>query len=145
MRRHKLDKIDKKILETLQANGKITNVDLSKSVGISAPPCLRRVKALEEAGFIKSYHAKLDHSALGFGVTVFAMIKLGTQAAFDHEATAFIDWLKQSPAAAGFDTVQIAGDAERLTRIKREREGIEVDEHTWQEIVAAGKKVGVVI
>lgn len=83
MRRHKLDKIDKKILETLQANGKITNVDLSKSVGISAPPCLRRVKALEEAGFIKSYHAKLDHSALGFGVTVFAMIKLGTQAEVD--------------------------------------------------------------
>ncbi len=68
--------------------------------------------------------------------------KLGTQAAFDHEAVAFIDWLKQSPAAAGFDAVQIAGDAERLSRVKREKDGIEVDDHTWQEIVAAGKKVG---
>ena len=68
--------------------------------------------------------------------------RLGTQATFDHEATAFIDWLKQSPAAAGFDAVQIAGDAERLTRLKREKDGIEIDAHTWQEIVAAGKKVG---
>jgi len=68
--------------------------------------------------------------------------RLGTQAAFDHEAVAFIDWLKQSPAAAGFDAVQIAGDYERLTRLKREQNGIEVDEHTWKEIVAAGKKVG---
>ena len=68
--------------------------------------------------------------------------KLGTQAAFDQEATAFVDWLKQSPAAAGFDAVQIAGDYERLTRLKREQDGIEVDEHTWQEIVAAAKKVG---
>jgi len=68
--------------------------------------------------------------------------RLGTQAAFDHEASAFIDWLKQSPAAAGFDAVQIAGDAERLSRLKREKDGIEIDAHTWQEIVAAGKKVG---
>ncbi len=68
--------------------------------------------------------------------------KLGTQAAFDQEAAAFIDWIKQSPAAAGFDAVQIAGDAERSTRLKREKDGIEIDAHTWQEIVAASKKVG---
>lgn len=83
MRRHKLDKIDKKILDTLQKNGRITNVELAKQVGISAPPCLRRVKALEEAGFIKSYHAKLDHAALGYGVTVFAMVKLASHAEAD--------------------------------------------------------------
>ena len=71
--------------------------------------------------------------------------KLDTQAAFDHEAGAFIDWLKQSPAAAGFDAVQIAGDAERLSRLNRERDGIEMYEQTWQEIVAAGKKVGAVL
>ena len=68
--------------------------------------------------------------------------KLGTQAAFDQEAVAFIDWLKQSPAAVGFEAVQIAGDYERLTRLKREQDGIAVDEHTWQEIVVAAKKVG---
>jgi hydroxycarboxylate dehydrogenase B len=71
--------------------------------------------------------------------------KLGTQAAFDQEAAAFIEWVQQSPAADGFDEVQMAGDYERLTRLEREKDGIEVDEHTWQEIVAAGKKVGVVI
>jgi uncharacterized oxidoreductase len=69
--------------------------------------------------------------------------KLGTQAAFDKEAAAFIDWVKQSPAASGFDAVQMSGDAERLARIEREAGGIEVDEQTWQEIVAAGGKVGV--
>ena len=71
--------------------------------------------------------------------------KLGTLDAFNHESAAFINWLKCSPAAAGFDAVQIAGDAERLTRVKRERDGIEVDDHTWREIVAAGKKVGAVL
>lgn len=80
MRRSKLDKIDKKILRDLQEDGRITNVDLAKRVGISAPPCLRRVRALEENGYIKSYHAKVDHSALGYSVTVFALVKLNSQA-----------------------------------------------------------------
>lgn len=83
MRRAKLDKIDRKILKTLQADGKITNVDLAKNVGISAPPCLRRVRALEEAGYIKSYHAKVNAAALGYSVTVFAMVKLTSQAEAD--------------------------------------------------------------
>jgi DNA-binding Lrp family transcriptional regulator len=83
MRRHKLDKIDRKILTDLQDNGRITNVELAKHAGISAPPCLRRVRKLEEAGFIKSYHAVLDPSALGFTVTVFAQVKLASQAEAD--------------------------------------------------------------
>jgi DNA-binding Lrp family transcriptional regulator len=83
MKRIKLDKIDRKILRDLQDNGRITNVELSKNAGISAPPCLRRVRALEENGFIKSYHAKLDNAALGYGLTVFAMIKLKSQAEID--------------------------------------------------------------
>jgi uncharacterized oxidoreductase len=71
--------------------------------------------------------------------------KLGTQATFDQEAAAFVDWIKQSPAAANVDAVQIAGDAERLSRLARERDGIEIDQQTWQEIVAAGQKVGVTL
>lgn len=83
MRRSRLDKIDRKILKTLQEDGRITNVDLAKTVGISAPPCLRRVRALEDAGYIKSYHAHTDPSILGFGVTIFAMVKLNSQAEGD--------------------------------------------------------------
>jgi hydroxycarboxylate dehydrogenase B len=68
--------------------------------------------------------------------------KLGTQERFDEEALSFIDWLKQSPAAPGFDHVRMAGEPEREARARREREGIAIDDQTWAEIVAAGKKVG---
>ena len=85
MRRSKLDKIDKKILETLQADGRVTNVELAKSVGISAPPCLRRVRVLEEAGYIKGYNARIDPSILGYSVTVFARVRLESQAEKDLE------------------------------------------------------------
>jgi hydroxycarboxylate dehydrogenase B len=71
--------------------------------------------------------------------------KLGTQAAFEQEARAFIDWLRQSPTGAGFDAVQIAGEPERKARAARERDGIWLDDATWREIVEAGKKVGVTI
>jgi DNA-binding Lrp family transcriptional regulator len=74
--RHQLDAIDRKILAELQADGGITNVELSRRVGISAPPCLRRVKALEEAGFIRGYRALLDSRQLGYGVACFAMVQL---------------------------------------------------------------------
>lgn len=71
--------------------------------------------------------------------------KLGTQASFEAEARAFVDWLRQSPPGAGFDQVQIAGEPERKARVARERDGIWVDDATWAEIVAAGAKVGVSI
>ncbi len=83
MKRVKLDKIDLKILKNLQENGRITNVELAKGAGISAPPCLRRVRALEENGFIKGYHAEVDSAVLGYGVTVFAHVKLVSQAETD--------------------------------------------------------------
>lgn len=83
MHRGKLDGIDRKILADLQENGRITNVELARRVGISAPPCLRRVRALEEAGYIRGYHANLNAEALGFGVTVFAMVGLSSQAESD--------------------------------------------------------------
>lgn len=83
MKRIKLDKIDRKILKNLQDDGRITNVELAKLAGISAPPCLRRVRALEEAGYILSYHARVDAQAMGYGVTIFAHVKLTSQAESD--------------------------------------------------------------
>ena len=83
MKRQKLDETDLKILTELQADGRITNVELAQRVGISAPPCLRSVRALEEAGLIRGYHADLDGRALGFEVTVFAMVGLHSQAEAD--------------------------------------------------------------
>ncbi|MGA8514182.1 MAG: malate/lactate/ureidoglycolate dehydrogenase [Burkholderiaceae bacterium] len=71
--------------------------------------------------------------------------KLGTQSAFEAEATAFVDWLKASPPQSGFDAVQIGGEPERAYRVERERDGIRIDATTWQEIVEAGRKVGVAI
>lgn len=80
---HKLDPIDRKILAELQADGRMTNVELAKRVGISAPPCLRRVRTLEEAGFIQGYHARVNARDLGFEVQVFAMVGLNSQAESD--------------------------------------------------------------
>ena len=81
--RVKLDKIDRRILHDLQDDGRITNVELARRAGISAPPCLRRVRALEEAGFVQGYHADLDPRALGYNVTVFAHVGLKSQAESD--------------------------------------------------------------
>ena len=71
--------------------------------------------------------------------------RLGTQTSFEEEALAFVDWLHAGPVAPGFDAVQIAGDPERAYRKQRQTEGIAVDAQTWQEIVAAGHKVGVTL
>jgi DNA-binding Lrp family transcriptional regulator len=84
--RHQLDSIDRKILSELQADGSITNVELSRRVGISAPPCLRRVKALEEAGLIRGYRAILDSRQLGFGVSCFAMVQLKSTSKVEIDA-----------------------------------------------------------
>ncbi|SMP18392.1 Lrp/AsnC family transcriptional regulator [Shimia sagamensis] len=83
---HRLDPIDRKILAELQADGRMTNVELAKRVGISAPPCLRRVRTLEDAGYIRGYHADVDSRALGFEVQVFAMVGLVSQAEADLSA-----------------------------------------------------------
>lgn len=83
MPHNKLDPIDRKILAELQADGRMTNVELSQRVGISAPPCLRRVRSLEEAGLIKGYHADVNVRDLGFEVQVFAMVGLHSQAESD--------------------------------------------------------------
>ena len=82
----RLDPIDRKILAELQADGRMTNVELAKRVGISAPPCLRRVRTLEEAGYIRGYHAQVDARELGFEVQVFANVGLQSQAEADLSA-----------------------------------------------------------
>ena len=79
MSRVKLDHIDRKILRDLQADGRITNVELAKRVGISAPPCLRRVRALEEGGYIRGYHAELTPGLLGLKEMFFALVGLTGQ------------------------------------------------------------------
>lgn len=82
----KLDPIDRRILAELQADGRMTNVELASRVGISAPPCLRRVRTLEEEGYIRGYHADIDARELGFEVRVFAMVRLRSQAEADLSA-----------------------------------------------------------
>lgn len=113
MKRIKLDKIDRKILKNLQEDGRITNVELARSAGISAPPCLRRVRALEEAGYIRGYHARVNASVMGYGVTVFAHVKLVSQAEGD---------LKKFEAQVnGWDVVRecymLAGETDFLLKI----------------------------
>ncbi len=80
MKRSRLDKIDLSILKNIQANGRITNVNLAKIAGISAPPCLRRVRALEESGYIEGYSAHINGEMLGYNVTAFASVNLNSQA-----------------------------------------------------------------
>jgi len=82
----KLDAIDRQILAELQENGRMTNVELARRVGISAPPCLRRVRSLEEAGYIRGYRALLDPKPLGQSVVCFAMVHLASQADADLKA-----------------------------------------------------------
>jgi DNA-binding Lrp family transcriptional regulator len=79
----RLDALDWKILEELQNDGRMTNVELAHRIGISPPPCLRRVRALEEAGYIRGYRALLNAKQLGYEVTVFAMVHLVSQAEAD--------------------------------------------------------------
>lgn len=83
MDRHKLDTIDLRILSELQEDGRITNVELSRRAKVTAPPCLRRMRALERAGYIRGYHADLDAKALGFEVTGFAFVGLVSQSEGD--------------------------------------------------------------
>lgn len=86
MVRHRLDDIDRKILAELQADGRMTNVELANRVKITAPPCLRRVRVLENAGYIKAYHAELDAQALGYEVSAYAFVGLASQAEQDLRA-----------------------------------------------------------
>ncbi|MCS6820734.1 MAG: Lrp/AsnC family transcriptional regulator [Microscillaceae bacterium] len=93
--KHKIDEIDKQILRILQENSKITNAKLSEKIGLSPAPTLERVKKLERAGLIKSYHAVLDTEKVGLGVTTFLKVYLSdhTKEVFDS----FIEQISQIP------------------------------------------------
>ena len=80
MQKVKLDRIDRRILRDLQDDGRMTNVELSQRAGISAPPCLRRVRALEDAGYIIGYHAEIAGSLLNYKEMFFALVGLDSQA-----------------------------------------------------------------
>lgn len=94
--RGRLDSIDWAILKELQADGSITNVELARRVGLSAPPCLRRVRALEKAGIIKSYRAILDPKPLGYEIVCFAMVQLAAQG--KQDLAAFEQRIRDWPA-----------------------------------------------
>jgi DNA-binding Lrp family transcriptional regulator len=113
MRRVKLDRIDRRILHDLQADGRMTNVELARRAGISAPPCLRRVRALEKAGLIKGYHAEVNAEALGFAVTVFAQVGLSSQA--EPDLKAFEALMASYPEVR--ECHMLAGEADFLLRI----------------------------
>ncbi len=74
-----LDAIDRRILAELQDDGRMTNVELARRAGISAPPCLRRVRRLEQAGVIRGYHADPEPQKLGWEITLFAIVGLDSQ------------------------------------------------------------------
>jgi DNA-binding Lrp family transcriptional regulator len=80
------DSIDMSIMAELQHDGRMTNVELAAKVGLTAPPCLRRVRSLEENGAIEGYHATLNPARLGYTITVFAMVSLKSQAESDLRA-----------------------------------------------------------
>ena len=90
-----LDEIDIQILRRLQDDGRITNVELAQSVGLTAPPCLRRMRALEDGDVITAYHAAIDPSKMGYTITVFAMVSLKSQAESDLQA--FEDHVQRLP------------------------------------------------
>ena len=89
------DAIDIQILDRLQKEGRITNVELAHSVGLTAPPCLRRMRTLEDSGIISGYHAAINPVKLGYTITVFAMVSLKSQA--ESDLRAFEDHMQELP------------------------------------------------
>lgn len=120
-----LDQIDLAILRELQADGRITNVELARRVGISAPPCLRRVRALEESGIISGYRALVDPRALGLTVVFFVFVQLDQQT--ESELAAF------GARAANWSTVRecwtLSGETDFLLKC------IAADLHAFQGFV----------
>lgn len=116
MKRVKLDRIDQKILRTLQNNGRISNVDLAKVAGISAPPCLRRVKALEESGYIKGYYAELDHEKMGYTVVAYTQISLNSHA--EADLAKFEELVRTWPQVR--ECMMVSGDIDYILKVVAE-------------------------
>ena len=109
----KFDKIDLKIMKILQENSKITNLDLSKKIGLSPAPTLERVKKLEQSGIIKSYHALVDTQAIGLSVKTFVLVSLAWQK--ENALNAFLEKIKQIEEFT--DCYIITGEADFLIKI----------------------------
>jgi DNA-binding Lrp family transcriptional regulator len=109
----KRDRVDLTILRDLQENGRMTNVELAKRAGITPPPCLRRVRALEKAGYIRGYHADLNAEGLGFGVTVYAHVGLKSQA--EADLTAFEELVQGWPEVR--ECHMLAGETDFLLKV----------------------------
>ncbi len=122
MFRAELDAIDIRILRELQRDGRITNVELSERVGISAPPCLRRVRKLEEAGIIEGYHALLNAPKLGFDLVAFCMVGLKHQSESNLKAFAAVteSWpvVRQAWMVSGDSDFLLHCVAENLTKFQ---------------------------
>ena len=103
-----LDAVDRRILAELQQDGRITNVELARRVELSAPPCLRRVRRLEEAGVIRGYHADLDPAALEFEITFFALVGLESQK--EAVLTAFEAMVQDWPEVRECHMIRGGGD-----------------------------------
>jgi DNA-binding Lrp family transcriptional regulator len=103
-----LDEVDRQILAELQADGRMTNVELARRVGLSAPPCLRRVRRLEEEGIIRGYHADLDPVALGYEITFFALVGLESQK--EAVLTAFEGAVREWPEVRECHMIRGGGD-----------------------------------
>ena len=120
--RAELDAIDLKILRELQREGRMTNVELAERVGISAPPCLRRVRKLEEAGVIEGYHAMLNARKLGFDIVAFCMVGLKHQSESQLKAfaTATGEWqmVRQAWIMSGESDFMLHCVAENLTQFQ---------------------------
>jgi len=116
MKRVKLDRIDQKILRSLQANGRISNVDLAKDAGISAPPCLRRVRALEEAGYITGYHADISAEHMGYNVTAYTHVGLSSHA--EADLAMFEEHVKNWPQVR--ECLMVSGDVDYILKVVAE-------------------------
>jgi Lrp/AsnC family leucine-responsive transcriptional regulator len=104
----KLDPIDKRIIEILQDNAKITNSQLAKEIGLSPAPTLERVRKLEVSGFIKSYHALVDPVKFGLGVGIFIQISLSNHK--KHGIKSFVEKINKIPEVIECYHITGAGD-----------------------------------
>lgn len=131
-RRSKLDDLDLKILRLLQEQGRMTNVELARRVGISAPPCLRRMRALEDAGYIQGYHAEINPESLNFGVTVFAMVGLNSQS--EADLAAFEARVEEWPLVR--ECYMLTGDTDYILKVVA-RDWDEYQNFVTRELTAA--------
>jgi len=113
MAESKMDKVDLKILKILQQNSKITNLDLSKKIGLSPAPTLERVKKLEQTGTIESYHAQVNPQSVGLSVKTFVLVSLAWQK--ENALNSFLDKIKSIEEIT--ECYIITGEADFLIKI----------------------------